>query len=299
MRGDLVIFVILSMLLLSSCQERGTGTKVGGIDLEFLPNQPPEQLYENSNFAVGLKLLNSLPERVQGVNICVSDILASEYGGIVGEECQTVVIEGAFHEERDIVPEEEVIYFPKSGEAYSYEDLDIGPDETTIFAEVTYPVRTTSTLNVCLKRDPTAESSEIECETSTIYSSNEITSPFAPVTVERIESTVTSEGNKNRVFLEIDFKRSERGEIVSFGEESNLMGFDIGLGTKEVDFNCNTEQDGLLEFDKVSKRISCNGLIELDEEFEVNSLNIETNYDYRVKISNGPINIKKLNQEAV
>jgi hypothetical protein len=298
MRGNLKILLILSTLLLSSCQGGGERTSIGGIDLEFLKNQPPEEIYENSNFVVGLKLTNSLPEAVQGIRVCVSDIISSEHQGIVGEECQILTIGGAEHNDKRIIPEEEIIYFPKSKQAYSYKNMNLGPDETTIFAEITYPVKTTSTLDLCLKKDPTAEITEFSCETNSIFTGNEINSPFSPISVEKVESTITSEGDKNRIFLEVYFKKSSLGEVSSLVEDDMLMGFKISLGAKEIVFSCNTKKEGYIEFNDLSEKVTCNGLVELVEEIEVNSLKIEMSYDYVVKTTKNLIKIKKLSQGA-
>tara|TARA_Y100000310_G_C20682149_1_gene816628 strand:- start:1662 stop:2561 length:900 start_codon:yes stop_codon:yes gene_type:complete len=298
MRGDLTILLILGTVLLSSCQGGGERTNTGGIDLEFLKNQPPEEIYENSNFIVGLKLKNSLPEAVQGINVCVSDILSSEHQGIVGKECQSLTIGGAEHKEEIIIPEEEVIYFPKNTQYYSYANMDLGPDETTIFAEVTYPVKTTSTLDLCLKKDPTAEVEELSCETNTIFTGKDINSPFSPISVDKVESTITSEGNKNRIFLDVYFKKSSLGEVFYDEGDSGLMGFKISIGAKNIVFECNTDKEGYLEFNELSEMVTCNGLVELEEFIEVNSLNIEMSYDYKTKATKSSIKIRKLNQEA-
>ena len=241
---------------------------------------------------------NSLSEIVKGINVCVYDIISSEHQGIAGKDCQTISMDGAEHREKEVIVEEEILYFPKGGQAYSYRNMVLGPDETTIIGEIIYPVKTTSTLNICLKKDPTTEIEDFPCDIYTVFKEKDINSPFAPINIEKIESTITSEGNGNRLFLDIRFKKSSNGEVYSSNEEEPLLGFKISIGSKNVEFECNTKQKGVIEFDKSSEIITCNGLISLEEEIEVNSLKIEMNYDYKVKTSKSLIKIKKLNREA-
>ncbi len=296
MRGDFkILWLAFGALFLSACQTGEVSTNLGGINLEFLKNQPPQEIYENSNFVVGLKLKNSLPQAVEGVEVCVSDIISSEHGGIVGEECDSISMYSAEHREGMISYEEQVLYFPKDGQAYAYKDMGLGPDQTTIIAEVKYPVKTTSTLNICLKKDPTQDIAEISCETNSVFTKNDISDQFSPVVLDKLESTITAEGNSNRIFLDLYFKKSGTGEVFSEGDDQNMMQFKITLGTKDVSFQCNTKKEGYLQFNELSEMVTCNGLLELNEHVEVNSLKVETSYDYKVKITNSLIKIKKLN----
>ena len=83
--------------------------------------------------------------------------------------------------------------------------------------------------------------------------------------------------------------------MFSEGDDQNMMQFKITLGTKDVSFQCNTKKEGYLQFNELSEMVTCNGLLELNEHVEVNSLKVETSYDYKVKITNSLIKIKKLN----
>ena len=122
MRGVVVIFMLVFALVGSSCNVSPV-TNIGGIDLEVLTNQPPDVLRENQYFSVSLKLKNNIPHPVSDINVCVFDILGSEYGGINSEECQSLSISGADHEDDKIIPEEAYVVFPEHGGSYVYHNL--------------------------------------------------------------------------------------------------------------------------------------------------------------------------------
>ena len=84
--------------------------------------------------------------------------------------------------------------------------MDLGPDEITIFAQATYPLKTEFSLNLCLKKDPTLEIDGVLCETSSVFDASDISNTPAPIVLDKVETTLTSEGTKNRVFLDFNFK---------------------------------------------------------------------------------------------
>ena len=297
MRGDLRIFLVFIIFLLSACDtETKSSNSETEIDLGFLKNQPPSQIYENSNFIVGLNIKNNFPQKIESLSLCVSDIVSNEHEGIMGLDCQNINIHSAQELDGQIYPEEQIIYFPSEG-SYSYKNMDLGPDEITIFAQATYRLKTEFSLILCLKKDPTLEIDGVLCETSSVFDASDISNTPAPIVLDKVETTLTSEGTKNRVFLDFNFKKLGEGEVFFQDEGDNLVRFEISLGNKQVNFQCNSKNNDFLEFDQNSEIISCNTLIELNEQIEVNLLKVDLNYYHKVKITKGPISIKKLNSE--
>ncbi len=294
MRGGLILLFLVAVLLVSSCgQQTGQATNIGGVDVQFIENQPPSELRENAHFNVGLKLKNNLPEKVEDVAVCVSDSLSSEYGGISGKECQTVSISAAEHNENSISPEEVTLLFPQGG-GYYYSGLEQGPDNTIILVDVTYPLQTKSRTDICLKQDPAYEVDEIQCEANMVFSGRSITSDFAPVTVDRIETSIVSEGTQNRIYADVHLRKASIGEVVSDGDQ-NLMGIRVSLGSGEI-FDCDTEQEGYLEFEETTEEVNCDATVILEEAWQVDSLNVDLVYDYSIGLTHGPVPIKKLEE---
>ena len=289
-----MFFVVV--LLVSSCgQQGGQSTNIGGVDIQFIENQPPSQLRENAHFNVGLKLKNNIPETMQGVEVCVSDSLSNEYGGISGKECQTVSISAAEHDGGSIFPEEKTLLFPQGG-GYYYSGLEQGPDSTIFLVDVTYPLQTKSRTDICLKKDPAYEVTEIQCDSNMIFSGGSIKSEFAPIVVDRIETSIVSEGTQNRVYADIHLRKASVGDVVySEDHTQNLMGIRVSLGSGEV-FDCDTVQDGYLEFDGTDEEVSCDTTVILEEAWQVDSLNVELVYDYSIGLNIGPVPIKKLGE---
>lgn len=264
--------------------------------MEFLPAQPPTDIFrEDSEFKVGLKLVNNLPKIVENVNVCVYDLLGNDYGGIE-KECQILNLAPAQKEENTIYPESKLIYFPEFG-TYSYTNLELAPDNTIIIVEMIYPLETKSSLDICLKKDPAYEVEEVNCETNQIFSGNKIRSDYAPISIEKIESSITMEGENNGIYLDIYLKKPVNGEIIISNEDvRNLMEIKVGLGS-DVQFNCESDEGGLIKFEENTKKVSCNTLVNLRDAYEVNSLNIILSYNYRIKLQTGQIPFKKKNKE--
>jgi len=297
MRGEIILLLVF-LLVISSCETTQQVTNVGGIDMEFLPSQPPTDVFrEDSEFRVGLKLKNNLPDPVENVKLCVYDLLGDNYGGI-DKECRDFSLVAAQVEGNQVFPEEKLVYFPEFG-TYSYTNLELAPDNTIIIVDMTYPLQTRSSLDICLKKDPAYEVKEISCETNTIFTGGDIRSDYAPISVDKVESSLTLEGENTGIYLDIYLRKSAGGEIVVSNDDlRNLMKLEVGLGP-DVQFDCETDEDGLIKFEENTKEVSCNALINLEDAYEVNSLNIVLSYNYKVKLQTGQIPFRKKNKEVV
>lgn len=297
MRGEIILLLIF-LLIISSCETTQQATNLGGIDMEFLPSQPPTDVFrEDSEFRVGLKLKNNLPNPVENVKLCVYDLLGNTYGGIE-RECRVFSLASAQVEDNQIFPEEKLVYFPEFG-TYSYTNLELAPDNTIIIVDMVYPLQTKSSLDICLKKDPAYEVKEIPCETNTIFTGNEIRSDYAPVNVDKVESSLTLEGENNGIYLDIFLRKSASGEIVVSDDDlRNLMKIEVSLGS-DVQFDCETDEDGLIKFEENTKEVHCNALVNLEDAYEVNSLNIVLSYNYKVKLQTGQVPFRKKNKEVV
>ena len=296
MRGGLILVLLVLLLLVSSCQQNQEATNLGGVDIEFLENQPPTTLREGAQFNVGLNLKNNLPEAVDNIEICISDSLTDGYGGIYGKECQYVSISPAEHGGEVISPEEVRTLFPQGGGGYYYNNLELGPDNTIILVDMAYSLHTSSRIDICLKQDPSFEVDEVECEANTVFSGGDIRSDFAPVTVERVDSSVVSEGFQNKIYADIYLRKDPFGEVVySQDHTQNLMGISVSLGSGDV-FTCDVDQNGFFKFDDITEMISCDAPVVLDDSWQMDALNIDLFYDYSIGLTLGPLPIKKMEE---
>ena len=290
MRYLLILLISIVLLFSSGCTGPVEKTNIGGVDIGFLLNQPPRELREDANFMVGLELINNLPKAVEGT-LCLSDTPANSFGGIQEPECRAIFMAPAEVSGNSKYVEESRFYFPETG-SYYYHNLEMGIDTTTITAELEYSLESVIRGEICLKRDPAQEIAD--CRSNDVLTKgNKITSDFAPVTIDRLETSIVPEGGQNRLYLEIDITKIPYGEIISETGESILM-MDIELaGTPSV-FECYPLRNGGIRMVEDRKTVKCDSFISLGaQEFYMDSLIIKLNYDYSISASTGAIALKR------
>ena len=304
MRGVLVLLLLVVVLLVSSCQQGTQSTNVGGIDIEFIENQPPVTLREDASFTVGLYLKNNLPKAVQNIEVCVQDSFRDGNGGIFGKECKSVDISAADVSGDTISPEIEQVYFPIGEGGYVYDNLGIGIDSVVVLVDISYFLNTISTVSdFCLKEDPGYEVEEMDCDPNKIFTGSDIRNQIAPIIVDRVKTSVVNEGYQNRVYSEIYFKKAVGGEVLQSdfysGEDSTmpLVGYSITLASGEV-FECDSDEEGFLVFDDLVEVLECNAPVVLSSEWENSAINIELSYNYGIG-ANREISFKKSGEELI
>jgi len=310
MRGGLVLLFLVMVLLVSSCQQSAQSTNVGGIDIEFIENQPMSTLREGASFTVGLYLKNSLPESIYSVEVCVQDSFRDGNGGIYGQECQEIDISAAEVDGNTVSPEVARVYFPRGDGSYTYDNLGVGMDSVIILADIVYPVRTTSVVSdFCIKEDSGQDVVERECEANNIFVGEDIDNPIAPIVVDRVIADVVEVGSQNKVYSKIYFRKSPEGNVVHPDFHSTegptqplvehfVIGYDITLGSGEV-FTCgNPDEQGFLVFDDLVEELVCEVPVAISGSWEDNSIVIELGYSYGVGV-NHEIFFEKREEELI
>lgn len=289
----LIFAFIISAFLISGCRGVADETRIGGVDIAFLEDRPPRDvIYENQDFTVGIKLINNIPDEINGAKICVKDLPADSFGGIQGEDCRDVSLPAAISFEDKVEPyEAESLYFS----AEPYTNLDRGVDDTTIFATLTYPLKTKSDVEICLAKD-SESSDEFKCESRSVFSGKNIRSDFAPLIVERIESHIVPEGGQNRIRLDIYFKKSPVGKLIDPESNKERFKVDLSFGSTSSSFQCNPLINGMVEMKETTKKITCYSLVDLDSSY-VDTLNIDLSYSYETMIYIEDIKLEKVFKE--
>ena len=294
MRYDILIFIV-GVLLISGCTGPAPETHVGGVDIGFLLNQPPIELREDASFVVGLKLTNNIPKPVNG-ELCISDTPANSFGGIQEPDCRHFMIAAAEVVDDKKYVENQNVYFPSEGSSYSYHNLEFGIGSTNINAKLKYDLSTTSLAEICLKKDPAEEISG--CESNSVIFGNDIVSDFAPIVIEKIESSIVPEGNQNRVHLKITLKKEPLGSV-TFNDIENKLKMDINLAGTATSFTCYPSQEGLIKFNELTKVVNCDSSVDLGgQDFYVDSLIMNLDYTYTISASTGAIPLKRKSEDT-
>ena len=103
-------------------------------------------------------------------------------------------------------------------------------------------------------------------------------------------SKIVPEGFQNRIYLDIYLKKANIGDVVSTGDYTkNLMDIQVSLAGKGTYFACENDENGKIKFDKLTKKVSCAAVLTLTEPYQIDSLNIDLDYTYKVRATIGPI----------
>jgi len=293
-----LVILIAPLLFIAQCANlgfRGATSSGQGVVAKFLENQPPRDvLYEGQNFRVGLELTNYGLDPVNAL-VCVYDTPSDYFGGISSNVCEQIDIKKAEKSENKIIPEIQNTFFPSESQSYFYRQITKGMS-TNILADVYYPYTTRASAQICLKKDTTIKTPGVNCQMS---SSETLVQDPAPLTVSNLKKDVIPQGN-NQILLLLTFNmQAFAGEI--FDKDK------IGIGTikdedKLVDvfvdlkgmplikkFECNPNKGGRIIFKENQKVIKCQALLNLDQDYIVNPVEIKVSYGHKISVSTGQI----------
>src|SRR3989344_3566020 len=101
-----IIILLCALLLISAActsQRGGKASQADVITMNFLTNQPPQQLYEGQSFRVGLNIDNYAAEEKEAF-LCIFDELGDYFNGIPANTCQTIKLERTDMSGDSIIP---------------------------------------------------------------------------------------------------------------------------------------------------------------------------------------------------
>jgi hypothetical protein len=286
LKRGLIFFLILGILLISSCKSHQRGVMpTGGLELRFVPGHPPTQLKEGREFNVGLEITNNMEHPVN-FELCIHDSTPDFYGGVPNTKtCENETIDRAYRDSNDLLtPKTETFYFPDELATYSYKELDKGVDSDSIYAELIYPVISNAGVDVCILRDPdigVAEDS-FNCNKVETFASPNIHQESAPIIISKIEKDINKVGGNHELSLDIYLSKTDDGEIVKTSDfELDLIDMRVSLVGTSEEFSCSPQREGKVVFRKGDKITCIGNLGGIDSDYK-DRLNIELQYYYKM-----------------
>jgi len=149
---QLIIFSLPLIILLAACS-RNTGSvakvHVGteGLAIRFIPGGPPDKVYADTNFQIGIELQNKGAHDIEGGQYLVS--LEDEFTRLDGTPRQQFRIRGR----SQYSPVGETIYRTLNAQASSLPD-ESQNRQTTVRVTTCYPYTTKATADICIDTDP-------------------------------------------------------------------------------------------------------------------------------------------------
>ena len=279
-----VFFLAVVLLFVNSCTDNGEsfGVNPNVLKFEFLEDYPQDELSENEEFQVGLRIYNDLAEEVI-FNLCIRGDRPDFYGGVpVTDDCVSDIIEEAYEgSSGSIIPSEKTLYFPSETSTYSYHNLEESVDNVNVYAELIYPVNSLSSANVCVLDNPNLQE-DADCEAEEILNKGDIQQKAFPIVVSKIEKDIKRIAGKSKVDLKIYLDKATEGDILKLDDSQfDFINIDVSLSGTEAAFDCK-KREGKVVF-KEGDPIECVA----DLNFETNSiiykdsLNIALGYSYK------------------
>lgn len=271
----------------------GNASEIDVINMNFLTNQPPQQLYEGQSFRVGLNIDNYAAEEKE-IFLCIFDELGDYFNGIPANTCQTIKLERSDISGDTIIPSKKRVYLPGEEETYVYENVK-GSMNTGMFAELNYQHKTTATSQICIKRDLEVDVKDEKCKETTQES---VENTDGPLKISSLGKTIVPLGkNKVSVMLELTITNSGSGEVKNkkaVKTKENLdpmVGIIVNLLGKTKDFECDQTVGGKISFKVNQKTIKCQTTIDMEEPYIMVPVEITLDYGYSISKSTSSISI--------
>ena len=292
----LIILLSIILLISAACTLPGQQgeTQNDAVTINFLTNQPPLELYEKQNFRVGLNIKNYAQEK-KDVFVCIFDELGDYFNGVPSNTCKSIKLDAAELSGNDVLPSDKRVYWPGEDQTYLYEKID-GTMSTSVFAELSYPHKTVSTSQICIKRDIEAETRGVTCD---VDSKEQVENNDAPVKISNLEKRLVPLGkNKVSVMLTFDISNVGSGKVqnkksLKGREETDpVIDMVINLVGETNSFKCNpTREDGKILLKENQKPIKCEASVDMEEPYRMVPLEITLDYGYNILTSTNPINL--------
>lgn len=287
MKKVMLVFSIIAIMFTAGCENIFGGQQGGasgkGVSISFL--QTNNRLSEGLGFQLQVRLQNHGINPVNG-ELCLSDELPASFGGIESaRDCQSFGLSG-----NNEGGDSENYNFPSQSGDYVYRDIEGSNFQTDISAVAVYNYRTSLNPQICLSKTSRGCAS-VETISGARLGDDAASSP---VTISKIQKTMTSGSNSVGVTLEIHIANVGGGRVVSPGnsqDDRENVEFNINFAGTGFELRCLPSNSGVVTLDKGSKIITCNGNAFFEEETLNTPLDIELQYSYRVEESISGINI--------
>ncbi len=284
-KRGIVFFLVISLLVISSCEQPsqeglGVGPKV--LDFEFLEDYPQEDLSEEEEFQVGLKVFNELTERAE-FDLCIKGDRSDYYGGVpVTEDCISEYVDEAYEGSKGtIIPSEKIIYFPSEMATYSYHDLDDSVGDVNIYAEMKFSIDSLSSVDVCILDNPNLQY-DIDCDAEESLGNSEIQQKAFPLVVSKIEKDIRRVAGNSKIDLKIYLNKASTGEIVKEKDSQfDLIDVHVFLSGTQAEFTCK-DREGRVVFQE-GDPIECTADLKFDESPIIYKDNLNINLGYKYK----------------
>jgi|TARA_Y100000310_G_C20575492_1_gene760196 hypothetical protein len=263
-----------------------------GVVLKFIEDKPPQnEIFLNDNFRIKVKLENYNEKPISG-EVYLSDIFdGANLQAIPGKRSKTFDVPGVDKELRGTPGEQEIDF----GE-FVYTNPDLHNQRTSFTAEVQYYFDEQFSTSMCIKSEEAIVSSS-QCTNKRSFSSNDLGSQYAPVTVTSIRQDMNSINNVAKIKLFLTFQ-DFGGSFGGINNQDNSIDISnaVELAGKGI-FNCNPKQ---LSFNKnIKKREAiCRLDVALpDNNYFQNPLIIRLSYFYKNTLHTNQIPITDLDKK--
>lgn len=317
--AHLFIALLLSVFLLAGCTGSSSsredlpdvqvGTK--GLEMKFLKNSPPEEVFEDSNFPVIFQVDNLGAHSVtEDQEVLLSLGVERDYTSKVELETNSRVHAGETDNEARFPLEGKSIANPKGGReivSYTIEAGRIDPQSerhgSTVLATLCYPYETELSANVCVDTDPNnIRPVEKGCEVEDLSLSG---GQGAPVAITKVEVRMLPRDD-DQVSPEFLIHVANRGggEVTKHGSYAefcrdagsginyrDLNAILVGAFLSGVELECSTRHDDLdgeyirlLNKEDVVRCVLKDGIPENRDAYTA-PLNVRLTYGYTQSIS--------------
>ena len=304
MKKYFVFLIFFSLIFFIGCSgSRSILTEQGpltgspnGIQIKFLPDQPSNELFENSDVYIGLELTNNAACDAIG-KLCISDSAPSYRGGITEPICDDFNLIGATIEGKKSRIEKDNFYLRTP----SYTSIDRQEGlQFTIEATATYNCEVTAGPQLCVKSSLAEDSS---CKSSEEITGNVLKASVAPVTITKVVKKFSPQSGNVRLVTEIYLSKMSKGYVSNSESienplvlsEENPIIVDVNFDGNQMECSGRDFRDNKLHWkfdDKEPKKLICSTLLNVVERVDGN-LNINLNFVYKTTESKS-IKITKL-----
>jgi len=280
-----IILVLVLGIVLVGCQFQSTGPSStiteqeiykgkDGLQISFIENSPPNEVYNDDILPVMLNLENKGAFDIDGtVQI---DLDATNFRLNEGENIQPIRMKG-----KSIgIPEGEKNTVRFMVKSYLFPDTELMKSMIRVIAN--YPYKTKATINVCIDTDPFSELVVKGIQKACKIEPIELTEgQGAPIAVTKIEPRMEIKGNevypKFRIFIE----NVGQGEVLSRDNKVNIVEIEASLYEKEL--KCDEQ---IINIDKMDNTLCyLEKSIDKTQQTYKSLLNIVLNYNYKNIIS--------------
>jgi len=316
-----IMLIIIVCLFIIACKPIGPSptkpityinykTGIEGLDINFIQYQPPDEIYEGSDFTVGLEIQNKGGYQIEEGRLRL--LLDNTFVGMAELPSSIQALEG----KSQFYPEGEKYMDFFKGK--SYKDLgefSIGKKTKSVNFEIIacYPYKTEATTDICLNPPSVSDYLQVNQQACLANREYQLTSQGSPLVITKIEETIIPDNDiEYKVKLKIYIEKRGDGTITTsdsyyktcVGEKLDKKKEKNIFEIKEISFsdfstlasgrnniNCNPFKQVKLENNKA--KIECDALVKKSRGMFQTPLLIELDFGHVNKKSK-TITIKKI-----